>query len=446
LPAAPVIAVHAGAGPGTTDPAHHERALAGLREALRRGGQALRDGGEALDGVQAAVAYMEDEVEIFNAGRGAVLTDEGQTELSASIMRGRDRDAGAAALITRSRFPVAAARAILDHSPHVLMSGPAADAFAAAHGVELCDPSYFVTERQRARLTERGSDYDKGTVGAVCLDATGCLAAATSTGGRRGQMAGRVGDTPVIRAQRRGHRRHDRDRRVRRRLPAVHLRGDEPRRVAAGRRASGLGLNRGREELGGGVLDQAVDLIGGHHAGPQEGRDPLDRREVDHAHPLGVAGGQQRGVLGGDDQFQDRSEGGPRGGVDLGVDLAVVAVLAREHQLQQIGVADREVDVGVGDRADRATVVVGAGLVMGGPQRRAEAREAGQRERVEQRPAIGEMATRGGVGDADVTGELAQRQRGDAALADHLLGAPQQRLAQVAVVVAALDHPTDGSG
>jgi L-asparaginase / beta-aspartyl-peptidase len=198
LPTAPAIAVHAGAGPGSTDPAHREQALAGLREALARGAQALRDGGEALDAVQAAVAYMEDEVEIFNAGRGAVLTDEGHTELSASVMRGRDRDAGAAALITRSRFPVAAARAILDHSPHVLMSGPAADAFAAAHGVEQCDPSYFVTERQQARLNERGSDFAKGTVGAVCLDAGGELAAATSTGGRRGQMAGRVGDTPVI--------------------------------------------------------------------------------------------------------------------------------------------------------------------------------------------------------------------------------------------------------
>jgi beta-aspartyl-peptidase (threonine type) len=198
LPTTPVIAVHAGAGPGASDPADRERALAGLREALQRGGQVLKDGGEALDAVQAAVAYMEDEVEIFNAGRGAALTDNGRAEMSASVMRGRDRDAGAAALITRSRFPVAAARAVLDHSPHVLMSGPAADEFAAGHGVEQCDPSYFVTERQRSRLTERGSDFAKGTVGAVCLDATGGLAAATSTGGRRGQLPGRVGDTPVI--------------------------------------------------------------------------------------------------------------------------------------------------------------------------------------------------------------------------------------------------------
>jgi beta-aspartyl-peptidase (threonine type) len=200
LPAAavPVIAVHAGAGPGLTDPTLRAEALAALAIALTRGGQVLQDGGEALDAVQAAVAYMEDEVEIFNAGRGAALTSAGTAELSAALMRGRDRDAGAAALIYRSRFPVAAARAVLDHSPHVLMSGAEADRFAAAHGVEQCDPDYFITGRQRERLADEGSNFAKGTVGAVCLDASGGLAAATSTGGRRGQMAGRVGDTPVI--------------------------------------------------------------------------------------------------------------------------------------------------------------------------------------------------------------------------------------------------------
>ena len=194
----PVLAVHAGAGPGPPDPAARDEARAALVVALERGRAALSCGGDALDAVQAAVAYMEDEVDFFNAGRGAVLCADGTTELSAAIMRGDDRDAGAAALITRSRWPVAAARAVLEHSPHVLMSGPAADAFAAAHGVEQCDPSYFVTEHQRAGLAERGSDFVKGTVGAVCLDASGGLAAATSTGGRRGQMPGRVGDTPVI--------------------------------------------------------------------------------------------------------------------------------------------------------------------------------------------------------------------------------------------------------
>jgi beta-aspartyl-peptidase (threonine type) len=198
LPARPVIAVHAGAGPASPDPALCEEARVALITALDRGRLALRDGGDALDAVSAAVAYMEDEVEFFNAGRGAVLCADGSAELSAAVMRGRDRGAGAVALITRTRSPVAAARAVLDHSPYVLLAGSAGDRFAADHGLELCAPDYFVTDRQRARLTDRGSDFAPGTVGAVCLDGEGALAAATSTGGRRGQLPGRIGDTPTV--------------------------------------------------------------------------------------------------------------------------------------------------------------------------------------------------------------------------------------------------------
>lgn len=199
MAAAPVIAVHAGAGPASADRAAlADEARAGVLVALARGRDVLGQGGQALDAVQAAVAYMEDEVGIFNAGRGAVLCSDGTAEMSAAVMRGTDRQAGAVAIVTRTRFPVAAARAVLDASPHVLVMGPAADAFAARHGIEQRDPEYFVTERQRGRLTTIGSDFVRGTVGAVCLDPGGGLAAATSTGGRRGQMPGRVGDTPVI--------------------------------------------------------------------------------------------------------------------------------------------------------------------------------------------------------------------------------------------------------
>jgi beta-aspartyl-peptidase (threonine type) len=193
-----VIAIHAGAGPSSPPPELREEAREALCTALARGRAVLAGGGEALDAVQVAVAYMEDEVEFFNAGRGAVLCSDGTAELSAALMRGHDRAAGAVALVTRSRSPVAAARAVLDVSDHVLLMGPAADRFAAAHGVERCEPGYFITERQRVRLAERPSDFERGTVGAVCLDASGRLAAATSTGGRRGQLPGRVGDTPVI--------------------------------------------------------------------------------------------------------------------------------------------------------------------------------------------------------------------------------------------------------
>ena len=141
---------------------------------------------------------MEDECEFFNAGRGAALCSDGTVELSAAVMRGSDRAAGGVALVRRTRQPIAVARAVLEHSPHVLVVGHATDQFAARHGLEQCDPSYFVTDHQLGRLQQAGSDFERGTVGAVCIDAQGELVAGTSTGGRRGQMPGRVGDTPLI--------------------------------------------------------------------------------------------------------------------------------------------------------------------------------------------------------------------------------------------------------
>ncbi len=138
---------------------------------------------------------MED-FPLFNAGRGAALCADGSVELSASAMRGSDQAAGAVALVRRTRNPVAAATAMLDQ-PEVLLAGERADAFAAARGLVQCDPSEFVTERQRRRLAARVAG-EGATVGAVCLDADGVLAAATSTGGLHGQRPGRVGDSPVI--------------------------------------------------------------------------------------------------------------------------------------------------------------------------------------------------------------------------------------------------------
>lgn len=193
-----ILAIHAGAGASSPEPALRDEARAALLEALDRGRTMLQAGGTALDAVQASVAYMEDEVEFFNAGRGAVLCADGTAELSAAVMRGSDRAAGAVAVVRRPRQPVAAARAVLEHSPHVVLVGEAAERLAAERGLELCEPDYFVTERQRRRLADRGSDFAPGTVGAVCRDSTGGLAAATSTGGRRGQWPGRVGDTPMI--------------------------------------------------------------------------------------------------------------------------------------------------------------------------------------------------------------------------------------------------------
>jgi len=196
----PVLVIHAGAGPRSQWRAQREPQMRGaLLDAVDRGRAVLeRPGGMAIDAVQAAIQYMEDECEFFNAGRGAALCADGTVEMSAAMMRGSDRAAGAAALVRRTRQPIALARAVLEHSPHVLIAGHATDELAARHGLEQREPSYFVTDHQLGRLAQAGSDFERGTVCAVCLDAQGELIAGTSTGGRRGQMPGRVGDTPLI--------------------------------------------------------------------------------------------------------------------------------------------------------------------------------------------------------------------------------------------------------
>jgi beta-aspartyl-peptidase (threonine type) len=252
----PVLVIHAGAGPEPPrDEAQAEQRRQALRDALQRGRDVLAGGGDALAAARAAVAFMEDEADGFNAGRGSVLCSDGTVEMSAAAMRGRDRAAGAVAALRRTRLPIAAAVAVLEHSPHVLLIAEAADGFAAAHGLEQREPAYFVVERQRERLTERGSDFVRGTVGAVCLDAAGELAAATSTGGRRGQAPGRVGDTPVIGAGTWA------DRQV-----AVSCTGDGEEFIRAGaarqlalRRSSGTGLAEAAQET---LRD--VASLGGH--------------------------------------------------------------------------------------------------------------------------------------------------------------------------------------
>src|SRR5579884_297077 len=186
----PVIVIHGGAGSFSSELrescCEHRAALT---DALAAGVAALDAGGGAIEAVRAAVMAMED-VPLFNAGRGAALCEDGSVELSASIMRGSDQAAGGVTLVRRTRNPVAAAAAMLGE-PEVLLAGEQADAFAAAAGLEQCDPSHFVTERQRQRLASRPPGGVE-TVGAVCLDATGLLAAATSTGGLQGQRPGRA--------------------------------------------------------------------------------------------------------------------------------------------------------------------------------------------------------------------------------------------------------------
>jgi beta-aspartyl-peptidase (threonine type) len=210
-----VLVIHGGAGCiSPTLEGHEVHYRQGLVDALEAGAEVLRAGGSSLDAVTAAVVSLED-CPWFNAGRGSVLTQAGTYEMDAAIMDGRTRAAGAVAGITTVRNPVLAARLIMEQSPHVMLIGPGAENYAAAHGLEMADPTYFFTQMSYDQLlaaqrggqatlehehdTEgQGVDNKYGTVGAVACDRYGDLAAATSTGGITNKLAGRVGDSPVI--------------------------------------------------------------------------------------------------------------------------------------------------------------------------------------------------------------------------------------------------------
>ena len=192
--ARPVVVVHGGCGGPRHDGAEHEdETRAALVAAVGAARAILDAGGRALDAAQAAVESLE-ACPLFNAGTGSVLTSRGDVEMDAALMDGRTGRAGAVAAVTSPRHAIALARAVLEHSPHTMLVGEGADAFAAAHGVETVPPGHHVTDRQRARRREP----TPGTVGAVVLDRSGNLAAATSTGGTHGQLPGRVGDSPLI--------------------------------------------------------------------------------------------------------------------------------------------------------------------------------------------------------------------------------------------------------
>jgi beta-aspartyl-peptidase (threonine type) len=175
----------------------------GLRQALQAGWEILHQGGTALAAVAAAVRTLEDNPH-FNAGRGASLTRQGEAELDAAIMDGRTLQAGAVSSVRYVQNPICLARAVLEHSPHVFLTGEGALEFALEHGLPLAPPSYFQTEKTRQQWLAKAQEEVAGlaeghdTVGAVALDLAGNLAVATSTGGIEGQRKGRVGDSPVL--------------------------------------------------------------------------------------------------------------------------------------------------------------------------------------------------------------------------------------------------------
>jgi L-asparaginase / beta-aspartyl-peptidase len=218
------LVIHGGAGTirkSSMTPELEKAYMAALEQSLQAGNAILAAGGTALDAVVAAVKILEDNP-LFNAGKGAVFTNEGKNELDAAIMDGSNLKAGAVAGITTVKNPITAARAVMEKSEHVMMAGAGAEKFAQKQGCEVVPPSYFYTEARwrglqnakkedstksqldhtvpKAQLLKQPSnkDYKYGTVGAVAVDQMGNMAAATSTGGMTNKKYGRIGDAPII--------------------------------------------------------------------------------------------------------------------------------------------------------------------------------------------------------------------------------------------------------
>ena len=207
------IAIHAGAGTISPDSMSQEieqEIRDALRQAVEAGYEVLTTGGSSLDAVTAAVVLLEDSPH-FNAGKGAVFNAQGRHELDASIMDGSGLQAGAIAAVHNVRNPILLARKVMTDSAHVMLVGEGAETFAREQGIAFEDDAYFYTETRWQQLLQaraaanpeaqrmpRSTDRWMSTVGAVALDRSGNLAAATSTGGTTNKKWGRVGDSPII--------------------------------------------------------------------------------------------------------------------------------------------------------------------------------------------------------------------------------------------------------
>lgn len=215
------IAIHGGAGTiekSNFTPEKEAAYRAKLAEAVETGYNVLNNGGSSLDAVTASINVLENSP-FFNAGKGAVYTFDETHEMDASIMFGKNRQAGAVAGVKRIENPIDLARLVMDESVHVMLSGNGAEQFAKSKGVELVDNNIFDTEHRyksllkskakmqkakqenknyRAAHNALDVNYKVGTVGAVALDLQGNIAAGTSTGGMTNKRFGRIGDAPVI--------------------------------------------------------------------------------------------------------------------------------------------------------------------------------------------------------------------------------------------------------
>jgi len=206
------IAIHGGAGTILKSTITAEKELAyknALQDAIDAGEAVLKKDGRALDAVEMAIRSLEDNP-LFNAGKGAVFTNEGKNEMDAALMNGRDLAAGGVAGVTHIKNPISLARGVMDKSDHVLLTGAGAIEFAKKINAEFADDAYFFVQmrydqleaakKENKMILDHTEDKDKkfGTVGAVALDVHGDIAAGTSTGGMTNKKFGRVGDSPII--------------------------------------------------------------------------------------------------------------------------------------------------------------------------------------------------------------------------------------------------------
>lgn len=195
------IVIHGGAGTikkESMTPEKDSLYRAKLAEALLIGSEILKNGGTSMDAVEQTIHVLE-ESPLFNAGRGSVFNERGQNEMDAAIMNGQTLAAGAVVNVHTIKSPISAARAVMEKSEHVMLTGEGAEIFAEKQGLEIVKPEYFFDQNRWDSFIKAKDKLDKhGTVGCVALDQNGNIAAGTSTGGMTMKMYGRVGDVPVI--------------------------------------------------------------------------------------------------------------------------------------------------------------------------------------------------------------------------------------------------------
>ena len=193
----PAIVIHGGAGWfSNMSPDEIKDLKKGLKMAADKGFEILENGGSSVDAVEAAIIILEDNP-LFNAGRGSVYTSEERQEMDASIMTGKDNEAGAVSSVTNVKNPISLARHVMEETPHVMFTSRGAEKLARDNNIEQVEQSYFANP-DRLKSLKKAQENKKGTVGVVAIDKNRIITAGTSTGGMTNKAPGRVGDSPII--------------------------------------------------------------------------------------------------------------------------------------------------------------------------------------------------------------------------------------------------------